>query len=377
MEQQTMIVDGEMNTVEVANPLVAIVEKLELQRASQHDIVVPAGHLHYEGGILYAEEESFTVNELAHEQIASKLEIPIGYYRKMKSENSDLLAKNVNGWLSQKEKAKYLLRTFKYEGADDVCRAFLSNRYNILDNYDVLICALEAIKDSGIEIEIVKADITDKRMYLHAVAPSIHIDATNLLDGYLAQETIKASQLHNGIISGILLTNSEVGMGTFEVAACAQIVRCTNRMHDRASKFRKVHLGAKMDDGIVEWSTNTKNKNYDLIMSQVKDSVKTYLSHDYLGQLTQKLQKAKDTPIEHGIQVVENISNALNITTEHRQNVLKHFLRDQKESNVLGVLNAFTRETQKMDADTQYTVESELFTMLPGIHKFDKPLSKN
>ncbi len=148
-------------------------------------------------------------------------------------------------------------------------------------------------------------------------------------------------------------------------------------MHDRASKFRKVHLGGKMDEGIVEWSKTTRNKNYELIMSQVKDSVKTYLSQDYLGQLTQKLQKAKDTPIEHGIQVVDNISDVLNITTEHRQNILKYFLRDQKDSNALGVLNAFTRETQKMDADKQYEVESELFTMLPSIHKFDKPNSKN
>ena len=181
----------------------------------------------------------------------------------------------------------------------------------------------------------------------------------------------------NGIISGMCICNSEVGMGTYEISARAQILKCKNGMHDRNAKFRKVHLGGKMDEGIIQWSQNTRNKNYELIMAQVKDSVKTYLSHDYLGQLTSKLQKAKDTPIEHGIQVVENISNVLNVPTSHRENILKYFLRDQEDQNALGILNAFTRESQKMDADTQFTVESELFQMLPGIHKFDKPLSKN
>jgi len=359
----------------VENPLVGIIKKLDTQRAYQHDIVVPSGHIHYEGGILYAGEEEYTVNDLAHDQISGKLDIPISYYKKMKTEYPELLDKNINGWLSRKEKAKFLLRTFKYADTDSVCRAFLSDRYNILDNYDVLITALEAIKDTGIEIEIVKANVTDRRMYIHAVAPSIHVDATNLLDDYLA-DTSKAV-LNNGIISGILLTNSEVGMGTFEVAACAQILKCTNRMHDRASKFRKVHLGGKMDEGIIQWSQTTRNKNYELIMSQVKDAVKTYLSQDYLGQLTLKLQRAKDTEIEHPVQVIENISNALNIEQAHRDNILKYFLRDQQSQNALGVLNAVTRESQKMLPDSQYNVESELFQMLPGIKKWDKPASKN
>lgn len=355
-------------------PLQILVDKLDEQNKIKSDMVVPAGYIRYNSGILAVADKEYNVSELADEQIGEKLEIPRNYYKKMKNEYPDLLSDNINGWLSRKTKTKYLLRTFGYEDSN-VLRAMLSDRYNILDNYDVLIAALEAIKATGIHVEIVKADITDKRMYLHVVAPEIHVQATELLDGYLADTS--SAVLNNGIISGLVITNSEVGLGTFEISARAQILRCKNGMHDRNAKFRKVHLGGKMDEGVINWSQNTKNKNYQLIMAQTSDAVKTYLSEDYLGKLTTKLTKAKETPIEHGIQVIEAVSNALNIEQSHRENVLRFFMRDQVEQTAFRVLNAFTRESQTMKPDIQYEVESGVFSLLTDIHKFDKPLSKN
>jgi hypothetical protein len=357
-------------------PLEVLVDQLQEQAKAKYDVVVPAGYVKYDGGLLSIAEEDYRVSELAHEQIGEKLEIPRSYYKKMKSEYPELLSDNINGWLSKKEKTRYLLRTFKYADTDNVCRALLSNRYNIMDNSDVLYAALEAIKNTGIHIEIVKAEITERRMYLHVVAPEIHVEATKLLDGYLADRDNAVTG--NGIISGLVISNSEVGMGTFEISARAQILKCKNGLHDRNAQFRKVHLGAALNDGIINWSDNTKNKNYNLIIAQTADAVKTYLSTDYLGQLTTRLQKAKDTPVEHGIQVIEGVSNALGITDQkHRQNILQYFLRDQQDQTALGVLNAVTRESQHMQADIQYQVESDMFNLLPGIHRFDKPISRN
>jgi hypothetical protein len=375
MEQQSKTLVDILNPE--VSPLVAIVDKLQEQAKARYDVVVPAGYVKYEdSGILTIAGEEYAVSELAHEQIGEKLEIPRSYYRKMKSEYPSLLSGNINGWLSKKEKTKYLLRTFKYADTDNVCRALLSNRYNIIDNSDVLYAALEAIKDTGIHVEIVKAEITEKRMYLHVVAPEIHIEATKLLDGYLADRD--NAMTGNGIISGMVISNSEVGLGTYEISARAQILKCKNGLHDRNAQFRKVHLGAALNDGIIDWSQNTISKNYGLIVAQTADAVKTYLSKDYLGQLTTRLQKAKDTPVEHGIQVIEHVSNTLGITDQkHRQNILQYFLRDQQDQTALGVLNAVTRESQNMDADTQYQVESDMFNLLPAIWKFDKPAGKN
>ncbi len=362
------------------NPLETLVQKIETQDKVKEDYVVTAGSVKYNSADAMLEMISttgdivgYTLTDHAHNQISEKLEIPRAYYRKMKSEYGDLLADNINGWLSRKQQTKYLLRTFNYP-ENKICRAVLSNRYNILDNSDVLYAALEAIKKTGVKVEIVKAEITDARMYLHVVAPEIHIEATNLLDGYLANRSTAVTG--NGIISGMVISNSETGEGTMEISARAQILKCRNGLHDRMAKFRKVHLGGTLNTGMIEWSQNTRNKNYELIISQVQDSVKTYLSQEYLGQLTTRLQQYKEIPVEHPTGLIEKVSTELSIGEQHKQSILRYFLQDGDES-VLGMMNAVTREAQKMGPDDQFTVESGIFNLLPQMHKWDKPVSKN
>lgn len=370
----------EINTGnEILSPLEAIVEQLEYQKTIKRDFVMPSGIIRYDAitGLLNAGSFDYALTDHTHQQISQKLEIPLSYYKRMLGDNQDLLATNINGWLSRKEKTKYLLRTFDYavEGTNNLCRAMLSDRYNILDNYDVLLAALEAIKKTGIHVEIVKAEITERRMYLHIVAPEIHVEATELLDGYL--EDKQSATLNNGIISGLVITNSEVGLSRFEVSARAQILKCKNGLHDRNASFRKTHLGAKMDQGFVEWSQTTKNKNFELIMSQVGDAVKTYLSTDYLGKLTTKLSKHKYEKIENPKEVIEVVSNDIMIPEKNRQEILKHFYRDGDESS-FGLMNAMTRESQNLTADSQYDLESGAMELLPMFHKFDKQItSKN
>jgi hypothetical protein len=374
-------IDSRMNTM---SPLGAIVEKLEYHNKIKEDRVVPSGHVRYDpgSGLLLVgassiEESGYNLTDVAHDQISEKLGIPRSYYQKMKTEYPQLLGDNINGWLGKKEKTKYLLRTFDYKenGIQNTCRAMLSNRYNILDNYDVLIAALEAIQKTGIDVEIVKADITDRRMYLHIIAPEIHHKATELLDGYLSGS--QKMKLNEGIVSGILLTNSEVGMGTFEIAAASQIVVCSNKLVDRNAKFRKVHLGGRLNEGIIQWSENTKNKNYELIMAQVGDSVKEYLSERYLGNLVSKLTGYKKIEIEHPTGVIEKLGKELQLAESHKVSVLKHFLKDG-DSSVFGMMNAVTRTSQDMGADEQHDIEASIFDLLPRIKTFDKlPQSKN
>ena len=45
--------------------------------------------------------ESFILNDLAHQQIASRLQIPFKYYQKMKNEYPSLLDKNINCWFNK------------------------------------------------------------------------------------------------------------------------------------------------------------------------------------------------------------------------------------------------------------------------------------
>ncbi len=153
---------------ESVSPLEELVGTLEAQNLVKSDIVIPAGQVRYTDGILYIAGSEYTMTELCHEQAAEKLGIPIGYYRKLRGEYPSLLEQNINGWLSKKEQTKYLMRTFSYPetGVENVCRAMLSNRYNILDNCDVLLAALKAIKEmEGMCRRAIQPASTSRQLY--------------------------------------------------------------------------------------------------------------------------------------------------------------------------------------------------------------------
>jgi len=166
--------------------LQSLVSNLEQKHQQKADYVVSHSNLIMnEGKLLVAHQpHSYMPNEICHEGLAEKLGIPMQYYKKMRAERPELLDLSVGHWLKHTEGTKSLVRT--YETAEgNIARAFLSNSYLALDNYDVLFAALDAVKRSGVRVDIVDAQVTDRRLYLAVTCPEVEVDATNLLKGYL------------------------------------------------------------------------------------------------------------------------------------------------------------------------------------------------
>lgn len=354
-----------------------LVNTLEIQKATKRDLVVPANSLSMTtDGLIWVDNrgdmEQFNPNRLFESQLAEKLGIPGQYYQKMKAQVPALLATNVNGWLYNTPSKQYLLRAFSQAEQIGTARAFLSDRFNIIDNYDVLFAALDAIKKTGVNVEITKAEVSETRMYLHVTCPEVEVAAEEFLREYLKENDAAG----NGIISGFVISNSEVGAGAFEVRPRAVICKCNNGLVVKDERFRKLHLGAPMEAGEIIFSERTKQKNYELIISQIQDAVKTFLSKDYLGKMVEKIAVLHSIQLTHPIDAVQNICTHLKINEEHKVNILNHFLRDGVH-NAGGVFQAVTRGAQKMDADSQHEIEQAITELLPKIAKFDKPFSKN
>jgi hypothetical protein len=354
--------------------LSSLVTKLELQKDMKRDIVAPAKFIHMDkSGILTVDgEHNFNPNRLFESQIAEKLGIPSNYYQKMKESIPEVLAENVNGWLNYSPRKQYLVRAWAQPEQIGIARAFLSDRYNIIDNYDVLFAALDAIKKTGVSVEITKAEVTEHRMYLHVVCPEIEVAADEFLREYLKEN----DAVGNGIISGFVISNSEVGSGTFEIRPRAVICKCNNGLVVKDERFRKYHLGSQMYSGEIVWSERTKQKNYELIISQTEDAVKTFLSKGYLGNMIEKIAQIHQIPLTHPIDAVQNVCTHLRINEDQKVNILNYFLKDGVH-NAGGIFQAVTRGAQHMDADTQHEVEMSISELMPKIQKFDKPFSKN
>jgi len=306
-----------------------------------------------------------------HSQLSSRLDIPKRYYDRMRSENNlHVLDYNVNHWLHSNNK-NYLLRTFvdkdKNEG---VARAILSDRYNVLDNYDVMLATLDAIRDSGLNVQIESGDITDRKFFMRFTLPDIEVQAPEILKNYRVP---KGGNQNNGIITGFVVSNSETGYGKFSISPRAVVLACRNGMIFKNDAFEKTHLGAKMDKfSTIDWSENTRQKNYELVISQVKDAIKTYSSQEYLGAKIHELIEKGNQQLDNPMETVKNVTKHLSISEDKEKSILNYFIQGG-DTNAFGVSQALTYYAQH-DAtpEERYEIETQSVDILENIKQFDK-----
>jgi hypothetical protein len=345
--------------------LLQLVDVLRAQQAQKADYVLDSRVLRMAGGQIMANGTSYQPNRVMHEGLSDKLGIPMKYYQKLQAELPLLLDENVNGWLQKQAGKKVLLRTFESEQAN-IARAFLSDRYLALDNFDVLMTALDAIKQMGVNVEIKHADVTDRRLYLDVTCPDVEIQAPEVLKDYLRTNGAAG----DGIISGLTISNSEVGDGSFNLRPRAVVIKCDNGLIRPDDTFSRIHLGGKLKEGVIQWSDETRAHNLRLVMSQVKDAIKTFFSKEYVGQIVKELAKAQEIELEHPVDAIKNLTRDLRYNEAQQQSILDFFVKDG-DQRASGIAHAITRHAQREDADTRHDMERDAFEALGRVHRFD------
>jgi hypothetical protein len=319
---------------------------------------------------------SLSVLECCHAQISQKLSIPKRYYDKMLEHqvHYHLLDKNVSHWFMENSSKNYLVRTFiDKEQKTGIARAVLSDRYNTLDNYDVMLATLDAIRETGMNVQIESGDITDTKFYMRFTCPDIEVNAPDLLRDYkVPNERVRKSG--DGIISGFVISNSETGNGKFSISPRAIVLACTNGMIFKDDSYAKTHLGSKMEENsTIDWSAETREKNYELVISQVKDAIKTYASKEYLTGKIQELTVKGNKELNNPVQTVKNVTNHLDMSEEKEQSILNYFVKGG-DTKAFGVTQALTFYAHT-DAtpEERFDLESKSVEILNRIESFDTP----
>jgi hypothetical protein len=388
-----------MKTEDLKNlSLQEIVEALQTQTLLKQDFVVPSKYLRMDNTNLVvlneekldslskllldtgiavnehdAEKIELAVLDCCHTQIGQRLDIPKKYYDKMLGNTmaQHILDYNVTNWFRLRNENNFLLRTFiDKEEKTGIARAILSDRYNVLDNYDVMLATLDAIRESGINVQIESGDITDTKFYMRFVCPDIEMDAPDILKNYRVPD---GSTGGNGIISGFVISNSETGNGKFSISPRAVVLACRNGMIFKNDAFQKTHLGSKMEEyTTIDWSEETRQKNYELVCSQVKDAIKYYASEEYLGAKIHELIEKGNKELNHPIETIKNVSKHLSISEEKESSILNYFIKSG-DTNAFGVTQALTYFAQhNASPEERYEIESESVMILDSIEEFDK-----
>jgi hypothetical protein len=75
--------------------------------------------------------------------------------------------------------------------------------------------------------------------------------------------------------------------------------------------MRAVHLGERLDEGIVTWSGNTRDKTLALITAKTTDAVGTFLNSSYVQDVVRELEKDAGHPVTDPQETVRVVGQAV------------------------------------------------------------------
>lgn len=368
-----------------------LVSRLRDEQLRKRDIVLPAEFMSMQDGQviindlpdgMFKEDEiqkmikefgvtgdfeiQFNALQQAEYNMSQKLSIPVTYYRYLKQNHVDMLDYNISELFKRHGKPLFV-RTFAPTDSDGVglLRAVLSDRYKVIDHLDILSTTLSAIKDKGADVEIGRCNLTENNMYIEFMSKQVKMDAPEAIRNYQSPDGGKGG----GVVAGFVVSNSETGAGMYKIAPRVVVMACKNGLIRTKDAMQNTHLGKTMDAGI-RWSKETKSREVDLIMSQVKDAVDTFLSDDYLGHFLNDLVQDNEK-LRYPTEAVKNVSSELSIPEEEQREILNYFI-ESGDFTPLGVTQAITYHAHEhSSAERQYELESKAVDILPNIRNFD------
>lgn len=294
--------------------------------------------------------ERFEITEHAHRQISSRLQIPWKYYFRMLTDHTDIVMDSVNK-LFEREPSSRLFRTL-----DGKLRAFLSDRYLRLDNYEVLGQALPAIRDSNIQTQMLASHVGENRMDLKVL----------FTGDELAQEI--TSKTRDGspriVRPGFRLSNSETGMGSLKIEGFFFDSYCTNGCvfgMIEAFEYRRSHLGGKLIEGtnFEVISDQTRQLEDQAIISHVTDVMKAMGNPEFSRQMGDKLRATASTPsVKDPVAAVEYAVQQLDLKESEKSGILETFIRDGDYSQ-WGLASAVTEQANRDEVDMDRVHEIE------------------
>lgn len=284
----------------------------ELRRQSQlrKDYIVPAKDLKAvvlkgrKVGLAINTVDGKTIHETtlsAHRSLSERLGIPWNYCRRLGHGAPFLLARNVNAWLRRDE------RNFMVRLLDNKIRAILSDRYRPLDSAELFEIAERETKRSG--AVIASSSLTEQRFYMRILAKGRGMKAGT-----------------TWLRPGVVLSNSDVGLGRLKVELCFFDRRCENCMISHPVLDR-VHFGRQVESGEV-WSA-------------VAEMIHDGLDPSIRGDLTKDVCEAQTRQLADPNEAIDAVVKRYGFSEEDKTNILRE-LEASGSDTVFGLVQAVT-----------------------------------
>lgn len=304
--------------------------ELERQRQARKDLVADTRKMAFstEDGSsamnidVNGEKQQYGLSELAHQQIASRLQIPYRYYQKMQKEQPQLLDENVNTWF------RYAPERRMVRIMDGSVRAFLSDRYRRLDNLELCSAVLPVIHEMN-GVEIASCEVTPSHMYLKVINRKMKAEVA----------------LGDVVQAGFVISNSEVGLGSLRVEPLVYRLVCRNGLIAKDFMQKKYHVGKQVtggDEAYELYSEETLMQDDRAFFMKVQDTVRCAVDEAKFMLTVNKMKEAMDIPLgKDPVQEVEELADRFMLTQNERGDVLRQLFIGGDNSRY-GLMNAVT-----------------------------------
>lgn len=355
----------------------------------------------------------YDLSPVALRHFAERFGIDTRYARKLAERRPDILAANINGWIGggviteakvgsgvpptfhAPDSRSFTVRTF-HTPDGNLFRGLLSDSYSVIDNLDVLNSVLLGIQQAGYtrdDLEISGCDLTENRMRVRVLVPSAVIAAPALFAGYRnpfegrdvrvggrggwtiehAREVAEregqgyAPGTEPIMWAGFEFGNGELGDGATYVVPRAEAEICRNGLVLPIDAARKTHVGERLDEGVINWSAETRKRQLDLITSKVADSVRQFASVEYWQGKVAEMEAKAAKPVENADKTIKAVSKALRFTEAEQASILDMFVHGG-QMTAAGVMNAVTAAAQTVrDADRAAELERTAVRVLDAV----------
>jgi hypothetical protein len=332
--------------------IVQLAKQIKAEREAKHDFIAPTTQLRFveqgeRGGVHFKiGNERYRTEPTRHclSQICARSGIPKPYADKMiEAKGQELLAENINWWWKNQPE-KRMIRTLM--NGSNIARAFVSDVYRPLDNYDLAEIVLPKLTEVG--CRVISSEITETRLYIQAATPRMELDLNAL-----RAKNVKLKDV-DPVQAGIVITNSEVGLGALAMDRMLFFLTCLNGAI-AARVMRRHHVGRRHTDPLFEldnaaeyYTDKTKELDDIVFWNKVKDVVDAMFDMSNFQTLCQKFADSASVPIK-ATEAIEEITTRYKLHETEKNSVLDHLIKGG-ELNVYGLSAAVTRTSTDVES---------------------------
>lgn len=316
----------------------SLVAELSRQEASKRDVVLATEALSVKtiDGISHFTTgrdgvQPMPMTSLCRNQVASRVGIPSTFATKLIEQDPDLFD-HMTTELFHRYPQQRMVRTL-----DGQARAFLSDRYKRIDNMPVL-QTIDPILGSIPGVQLSSCDVTNDRMYIKITSPRLQGDL----------------KVGDPVQMGLVISNSEVGLGALSIRALIYRLVCANGMisgSDMGEGIRRTHLGARQLDGVL-LAEDTIQISGRAMALELRDTVKQLLSPETFQKHLDAFKATQERRITGD--PAKAIDTLVRQFSELRQadapEIMRHLIDSGEGLTQFGLLNAVTRFAQDVDS---------------------------